>query len=248
MTLKPGERIDDLHRKGRRIIQDPKRFCFGIDAVLLSAFAKAMPGERVADLGTGTGIIPILMEARYGGEQYYGLEIQEESAEMARRSVALNGLTDCIHIFTGDIKDPPSAFAAATFQVVTCNPPYMNEGGGLKNAYGPKAIARHEILVDLAGVVRQAARLLQFGGRFYLIHRPHRLVDLMCLLREYKLEPKRMRLVQASAEKEPVLVLIEAVRGGRPMVKMESVLMIYGPDGDYTPEAWQIYYGEANQP
>ena len=242
VELRPEERVDDLHRNGFRIIQDPKRFCFGVDAVLLSGFAKAAKGERVVDLGTGTGIIPILLAARTEAEEIYGLEIQAESAEMASRSVALNHLQERITILEGDIKAPPVQLKPSSFQVVTCNPPYMNSGGGLQNKFGPKAIARHEVLVNLEEVVAQASRLLSFGGRFYLVHRPHRLVDIFCLLRQYKLEPKQMRLVHPYVQKEPMMVLIEAVRSGKPMLKVLPPLVIYEADGSYTKETIQIYY------
>ncbi len=243
LEIKEHERVDDLHRKGYLIIQDPKRFCFGVDAVLLSGFAEVKKGERVLDLGTGTGVIPILLEAKTQGSHFTGLEIQSESAEMARRSVRLNGLGDKITIDEGDIKTVTEYYLPSTFDVVTSNPPYMNEGGGLKNDYSPKAIARHEILCSLEDVVRGAAKMLKTGGRFYMIHRPHRLTDIMVTLRQYRLEPKRMRFVHSYVGKEPNMVLIEAVRSGRPMVKVEPPLIIYGEDGRYTKEIQEIYYG-----
>ena len=149
VELKPGERVDELQRNGYRIIQDPGRFCFGMDAVLLSGFARVKPGERALDLGTGTGIIPILLEARTQGESFTGLEIQEESADMARRSVSMNGLEDRIHIVTGDIKEAAQIFGAASYHVVTCNPPYMTANHGLRNPKEHLAIARHEVLCTL---------------------------------------------------------------------------------------------------
>ncbi len=242
VEVKETERIDDLHRNGYQIIQDPKRFCFGVDAVLLSGFALAKKGERVIDLGTGTGIIPILMEAKTEGEHFTGLEIQEESAEMAKRSVSFNDLDEKIDIVCGDIKEADKLFKAGTFDVVTSNPPYMNDGGGLKNDYGPKAIARHELLCSLDDVVKAAAWLLRFGGRFYMVHRPHRLADIICTLREHKLEPKRIRFVQPYADREPNMVLIEASNGGKSMVKVMPPLIIYKEDGTYTEETIEIYY------
>lgn len=146
VPLKENERIDDLQRNHYRIIQDPDRFCFGMDAVLLSGFARAKEGDRVLDLGTGTGIIPILMEAKTNAAYLYGLEIQPDSADMARRSVKLNNLEKKIEIMTGDIKEADSFFDAASFDVITCNPPYMTEHHGLTNPEAPKAIARHELL------------------------------------------------------------------------------------------------------
>ena len=193
ITIHPHERVDDLHRDGHLIIQDPKRFCFGVDAVILSGFAKVKKGENVLDLGTGTGIIPILLAAKTEGKHFTGLEIQTESAEMANRSVLLNELEERVSIKEGDIKEAVQLFGASSFDVVTSNPPYMNDGGGLVNPFAAKAIARHEILCSLEDVVAAAARLLRPLGRFYMIHRPHRLTDIMVLLRQYRLEPKRIR-------------------------------------------------------
>ena len=175
IDLKPGERLDDLQRNGYRIIQDPDKFCFGMDAVLLSGFASAPDGGRVLDLGTGTGIIPILMAAKTGAKELVGLEIQPESAEMANRSVILNDLEEKVKIVEGDIKEAGELFEAASFDVVTSNPPYMIGGHGLQNPDGPKAIARHEVLCDLEDVVKAAARCLKPGGKFYMVHRPFRL-------------------------------------------------------------------------
>ena len=236
------ERVDDLHRKGYKIIQDPKKFCFGIDAVLLSGFATVKKGENVLDMGTGTGIIPILLEAKTEGNHFTGLEIQEESVEMARRSVKLNGLSDKIDIDQGDIKDVLSMYKLASFDVITSNPPYMNDGGGLKNDFTPKAIARHEILCSLDDVIKGAAKLLKNGGRFYMVHRPHRLSDIMFKLRENKLEPKKLRFVYPYIDKEPSMVLIEAVRNSKSWLKVMAPLIVYNSDGTYTDEVYKIYY------
>lgn len=239
--LKPNERVDDLQRNHYRIIQNPERFCFGMDAVLLSGFARAKEGDRVIDLGTGTGIIPILMEAKTQASSFVGLEIQPESADMANRSVLLNHLEEKIQIVTGDIKEAGSMFGAASFDVVTSNPPYMTEHHGLTNEKSPKAIARHELLCSLEDVISQASRLLKPGGNFFMIHRPFRLADIMVLLREYHLEPKRMRLVYPFADKEPNMVLLEANRGGRPRLTVEKPLVVYKEPGVYTDEIYDIY-------
>ncbi|MDE6882225.1 MAG: tRNA1(Val) (adenine(37)-N6)-methyltransferase [Lachnospiraceae bacterium] len=239
--LKENERIDDLERNGYRIIQDTHRFCFGMDAVLLSGFARVKDGASVLDLGTGTGIIPILLEAKTGAAHLTGLEIQEDSADMARRSVCLNGLEGKISIITGDIKEAGSLFDAASFDVITCNPPYMTAQHGLLNPEDTKAIARHEILCTLEDVIAQAAGLLKPGGNFFMVHRPFRLAEIIVLLRTYKLEPKRMQLVYPFVNKEPNMVLIEANRGGKPRMTVEKPLIVYREPGIYMEEIYDIY-------
>ena len=211
IELKDEERLDDLQRNGYQIIQKKDGFCFGMDAVLLSGFAAVKPGEKAIDLGTGTGIIPILLEAKYEGEHYTGLEIQDEVAEMAARSVALNHLEEKVSIVKGDIKEASRLFGAASFDVVTSNPPYMNDAHGLKNPDLPKAIARHEVLCTLDDVAREAAKLL------------------------------RMKMVHPFVDKEANMVLIEAVRGGKSMIKVEAPIVVYREPGVYTQEIYDIY-------
>ena len=241
IELKEGERLDELHRNGYQIIQNSHKFCFGMDAVLLSGFARVRQGERALDLGTGTGIIPILLRGKTEGREFVGLEIQEESADMARRSVAYNHLEDSISIVTGDIKEAAALFGAASFDVVTCNPPYMTGSHGLVNPELPKAIARHEILCSLEDVVRETAKVLRPGGRFYLVHRPFRLAEILSMLVQYRLEPKRMRLVYPFVDKEPNMVLIEALQGGRSRITVEKPLFVYKEQGVYTDEIYDIY-------
>ena len=238
--VKPNERVDDL-QNGYYVIQDPEKFCFGMDAVLLSGFAKVKEGEEVLDLGTGTGIIPVLLKAKTKGKHFNGLEIQEECAEMARRSVEYNGLGSEITIFRGDIKEAAEIFGAASFHVVTCNPPYMIGQHGLKNPHMPKAIARHEILCTLEDVVSQAAKVLGDRGRFYMVHRPFRLVEIMNMLTKYKLEPKRMQLVYPFIDREPNMVLIEALKGGNSRITVEPPLIVYEKPGVYTKEVLKRY-------
>ena len=241
IELKEQERLDELHRNGYRIIQNPSRFCFGMDAVLLSGYAAVKEGETALDLGTGNGIIPILLEAKTKGKHFTGLEIQEESADMARRSVALNGLEEKIKIITGDIKEAGEMFEAASFDVITSNPPYMIGQPGLVNPDSPKAIARHELLCTLEDIIRVSARLLRTGGRFYLVHRPFRLAEIMAALVKYRLEPKRMRLVYPFVDKEPNMVLLEALRGGNSRIRVEKPLIVYKEQGVYTDEIYDIY-------
>ena len=241
VTCGEDERIDDLQRNGYRIIQKKKGFCFGMDAVLLSGFAQVKEGEVAVDLGTGTGIIPILLEAKTKGKHFTGLEIQEEVAEMAGRSVRLNQLENRVDIVRGDIKEASRLFGKASFDVVTSNPPYMNDNHGLKNPELPKAIARHEVFCTLDDVCREASLLLKSGGRFYMVHRPHRLAEIITALKTYKLEPKRMKLVHPFVDKEANMVLIEAVRGGRSMMKVEAPIIVYREPGVYTQEIYDIY-------
>lgn len=236
MLCKSDERIDDLQRNGYRIIQKKQGFCFGMDAVLLSGFAWVKEGERALDLGTGTGIIPILLEAKTEGTDFTGLEIQEEVADMAARSVRLNGLEERIRILTGDIKEASRLFGRASFDVVTSNPPYMVNQQGLQNPDLPKAISRHEVLCTLEDVARETALVLKPGGRLYLVHRPRRLVEIFSVLRQYRLEPKRMRMVHPFADREANMVLIEAVKGGGAMLKVEPPVIVFQAPGVYSEE------------
>ena len=233
--------MDDLQRNGYRIIQNPEKFCFGMDAVLLSGFAKVKKGEQVLDLGTGTGIIPILLKGKTQGKHFTGLEIQEESAEMARRSVNFNGLSGEVSIVTGDIREAADLFGAASFDVVTSNPPYMTGSHGLTNPGEAKAIARHELLCTLEDVIREASAVLKPQGRFYMVHRPFRLAEIFCTMSRYRLEPKRMRLVYPYADREPNMVLIEGLKGGRPRITVEKPLIVYKSPGVYTDEIYDVY-------
>ncbi len=241
INLKPGERLDDLQRNGYQIIQTPEKFCFGMDAVLLSGFVKVKPGERVVDLGTGTGIIPLLLAGKYKPGKVYGLEIQAESADMAQRSVALNDLESIIEIKEGDIKEASKLFGASSFDIVTSNPPYMANSNGLQNPNEALAIARHEILCSLDDVVGQASALLKERGRFYMVHRPERLGEIFAALHKYRLEPKKMRLVHPYIDREPNMVLIEALKGGNPGIRISKPLIVYESPGKYTQEIYDIY-------
>lgn len=239
--LKNGERLDELHRNGYFIIQDPKRFCFGMDAVLLSGFTCVNKGEQALDLGTGTGIIPILLEAKTQGDHFTGLEIQTESADMASRSVRYNGLESKISIVEGDIKQAAKLFGPSSFDVVTTNPPYMIGNHGLQSGSEEKAIARHELLCTLDDILRESKKLLKPGGRFYMVHRPFRLAEIFSKMIAAGIEPKRMKLVYPYIDKEPNMVLIEGHRGGKSRLLVEKPLIVYEEPNKYTSEIYEIY-------
>ncbi len=237
------ERIDDLQLKGLKIIQNIQKFCFGIDAVLLANFAAQDLGDKdkVLDLGTGTGIIPLLLWGKVEPQEMIGLEIQRDMVEMAKRSVALNDLEDKIQILEGDIKSPPSQLISNTYDAIVTNPPYMENNKGLTNPTEGKAIARHEILCNLEDITRTTKRLLKPKGKFYIVHRPQRLVDILSTMRAVNIEPKKLRLVHPAQDKAPNLVLIQGVKGGKPHLIVEKPLYVYQEDGDYTKEIYEIY-------
>ena len=239
--LRAHERLDDLQIGGYEIIQDPRRFCFGIDAVLLSGFAKAKETDTVADLCTGTGVVAILMAAKTTAKKIIGVEVQEESADMAWRSVKHDHLENRVEILCADINDLPQHLAADTVDVITVNPPYMRADTGLKNPDEATAIARHEILCTLDDILRESARLLKPGGHFYMVHRPNRLAEILGQMRAFRIEPKRMRLVQPYADKEPTMVLVEGVRGAKPEIRVEKPLVVYEKPNVYTEEILEIY-------
>ena len=239
--LKPSERLDDLQRNGYQIIQDTGRFCFGMDAVLLTGFVKIKSGERVLDMGTGTGIIPILLEAKTKASHFTALEIQADSADMAKRSVKINGLEEKIAVVQGDIKEAGLLFGAASFNVVTTNPPYMIGEHGLKNPDEAKAIARHEVLCTLEDVVREAAKVLKSSGRFYMVHRPFRLAEIVRTLSAYGLELKRLQFVHPYIDKEPNMVLLECIKGAKPRVTVEPPIIVFKEPGVYHEDIVQVY-------
>lgn len=241
MELRENERIDDLQCGGYRILQNTKQFCFGMDAVLLADFAKVRPGVRILDIGTGTGVIPILMAAKTQASHFTGLEIQTEMAEMARRSVALNGLQQKIEIVTGDLKEASKHFGGASFDVVTCNPPYMEDCHGLKNPEEAKAIARHEVLCCLEDILRESAAVLKSGGHFYMVYRPRRLAEVMRQMIQYRMEPKRVRFIHPYETAEANMVLIEGSRGGGRQLRVERPLIVYREPGVYSEEICKIY-------
>ncbi|HHZ01389.1 MAG TPA: tRNA1(Val) (adenine(37)-N6)-methyltransferase [Tissierellia bacterium] len=241
IILKENEKIEDLQCKGLRIIQNKKWFCFGMDAVLLTNYCDIRKDSKIVDLGTGTGIIPILLSGKRNYSKAYGIEIQPEVAEMAERSVRLNNLQDKIHILNIDLKDTLNYLEPNSFDAVISNPPYMLPNSGLINPEDKKAISRHELKCTLEDVVKIASKLLKPQGRFYMVHRPDRLADIFWYLREYRLEPKQIRFVHPSVSKKPNLFLIRASKGGKPELKFDPPLYIYDDEGNYTDEVIRIY-------
>ncbi|MCQ2979376.1 MAG: tRNA1(Val) (adenine(37)-N6)-methyltransferase [Clostridia bacterium] len=245
--LKEKESIFDLERKGYKIIQSKDTFMFGIDSVLLAHFAKHKKTDKVIDLGCGTGVIPILMEARYEGKDYTGIDIIPESVDMAQRSVALNNLENKISIEHCDLK---TYYKKATkkFDVVTTNPPYMivssnskNEKIVSKNKNQNLEIARHEIYATINDVCKAANRLLKTKGKFFIVYKPDRLVSLISAMRENKIEPKRIRFVQSYKDSEASIVLVEGVKDANESCIIEKPLVIYEKENKYTKEVLDIY-------
>lgn len=241
-----NERLDDLQYKGLRLLQKKGGFCFGVDAVLLSHFAQIAKNSTVIDLGTGTGIIALLLAVKRLPRKVTGLEIQPEMAEMAARSVKLNGLEDRVEIVQGDIREAVRLFGASSFDVVVSNPPYMIRGGGLLNPADTKAVARHEILCTLEDVISSSAKLLRPGGKFSMVHRPQRLADIIYYMRNNAIEPKYLKFVHPSPGKKPTLLLISGTRNGNPELKVQEPLYIYDSDGNYSKEIDEIYSRNIN--
>ena len=245
VVLNENEKIEDLQCRGLKIIQNKKWFCFGMDAVLLTNYCDIKNNSTVVDLGTGTGIIPILLSGKRNYSKVYGLEIQPEVAEMAERSVKLNDLQEKIEILNIDLKNALDYLKANSFDAVISNPPYKLYNSGIINPEDKKAISRHEIKSTLEDVISTASQLLKQYGRFYMVHRPDRLADIMCLLRKYRLEPKQIRFVHPKAAAKPNMILIRASKNGNPELKFDPPLYIYDDDGNYTKDVYEIYQGNS---
>lgn len=242
MELKENERIDDLEFKGYKIIQNSEGFCFGIDSVLLSDFAKDIRNNsRVMDLGTGTGILCILLSGKTNLKEIYGIEIQEEVANMAKRSVELNSLQDKVKIINENILNLENVFEKGSFDAIVTNPPYKKLNTGLQNESEKKLISRHELTANLEDFIKVSKDMLKDKGEFYMVHRPERLVDIIYLMRKYKIEPKQIRFVAPKPSKEPNLVLIKGVKNAKEFLKFDNILYVYNEDGSYTSELLKIY-------
>ena len=241
------ERIDDLQINNLRLIQNSDHFCFGVDAVLLANYAAVSKGkqpDKILDLCTGNGIIPVLLTAKTNVSSIVGVEIQPEVADLAKRNIKLNNLQKRVEIYCEDLKNCGEIFSANSFDIVTCNPPYKEAGGGLISDVDMLTIARHEVLCTLSDIISVSAKLLREGGRLCMVHRPERLVDLLTLMREHRLEPKRLRMVHPSPYKTANLVLIEAAKYGKPKLFLDPPLYVYNENGEYSDEINEIYERE----
>lgn len=245
MEIKNSERIDDLEFKGLKIIQDKKGFCFGIDSVLLSDFAKKIKKDsKVIDLGTGTGIINILLSGKTDASSFVGVEIQQDVAEMAERSIKLNYLEDKIKIINENITKLKNIYKPNSFDVVVTNPPYKKINTGIVNNENKKIISRHEITASLQDFIHISSYLLKDYGEFYMVHRPERLVDIFSIMRPEKIEPKLIKFVYPNKNKKTNLVLIKGIKKGKPFLEFDKNLYIYNDDGTYTNEILKIYNKE----
>lgn len=239
--IKEDETLEDLQLSGLAIIQKKDGFRFGIDAVLLSDFAKDIRAGEMLDMCTGSGVIPVLLFAKTKIPKIFGLEIQEEVFEMAKRTVRLNNLSYRVFIDKGDVKEGYKIYGKRRFDLITCNPPYMPKGTAVTNELDTKIIARHEVLCTLEDVIKSASELLKQHGHFLMVHKPTRLADILCLMREYGIEPKKIRLVHKNADAEPSLVLVDgAYKGGREL-RIMPPLYLYNENGEETEELKRIY-------
>lgn len=242
VELNEGERIDDLEFEGLRIIQNKNWFCFGIDSILLSDFAKEIKKNSiVGDLGTGTGIISILLSKKTNLKKIYGIEIQKEVAKMAEKSVMMNELNDKIEICNVNIKNLKEEFGVNYFDSIVTNPPYKKCGTGLLNKTDTKLISRHEIECTLDEILDQSYKVLKDKGSFYMVHRPDRLVDIMYMMRKYKIEPKTLKIVYSNVNSKPKLILVKGIKNGNAELKVDKPIYIYNIDGTYTDEILEIY-------
>lgn len=242
IELEKNERIDDLQLNGLKIIQNKTGFCFGIDSILLSDFAKDIPANsKVLDLGTGTGIIATLLCEKTKLKKIYGIEIQKDVCKMAQKSIKLNKLEDKFEIINKNVKELEDIFMKDSIDAIVCNPPYKKDNSGIKNENTLKLISRHEITASLEDFIKIATRLLKNNCSLYIVHRPERLVDLICLLRKYNLEPKKIRMVQSYCNSKPKLFLIKATKNAKSFIDIQEPLIIYNKVDEYTNEILQIY-------
>lgn len=242
IPLLPTERLDDLLTHGLQIIQSEEVFSFSMDAVLLARFCSAPLRGKILDLCTGNGVIPLLLSTR-SKAHIWGVEIQERLADMALRNVQVNGLEEKLHMVQGDLKNIHQTLGCGQFDLITVNPPYLPVPAGEQNVNEHVAAARHEIYCTLEDVISASAKLVKPGGKVAMVHRPTRLVDICCLMRQYRIEPKRIRFVHARAGEEAMMVLIEGMKDGKPEIRTQPPLIVYTENEQYCAELMEVYYG-----
>lgn len=243
-TIHPYERVDDLQFCGLKIIQNPNSFRFGMDAVLLADFAAARPGDRIGDFGAGTGILSLLLSGRAPRAVFNALEIQADMADMAQRSVRLNGLEDRITVTCADLRSAPKLLGYGKLDLVVCNPPYSREGEAIPNPDQGLRLARHESGCTLEEIMASAGSVLKTKGRLAVVFPAARLLELMDAMRKFRVEPKRLRLVYPKADRPPNIVLLEGIKEARPMLSVLAPLIVYQEDGSPTMELKRIYHQE----
>jgi len=241
MDIFADETLEDLQCANLKLIQKKHGFRFGVDAVLLADFAKSVTSNKTLDLCTGSGIVPILLTAKTNTKEFFGLEIQEEVFAMANRSIMINGLEDKIKLTLGDVKNSVAIYGKRQFDLITCNPPYMPVGCGIKNPTDTKIIARHEVLCTLNDVILSASDMLKVGGHLTMVHKPSRLADILCAMRNAKIEPKRIRFVHKTIGSEPSLVLVDGSFNGGKELRIMPPLFLYNDDGNETKELQEVY-------
>lgn len=239
--VREDETLDDLQLDGIHIIQKKEGFRFGVDAVLLANFANVKSKHNVIDLCTGTGIVPLIIKGKKKPKSVIGVEIQNEFVEMANRTKKINGFRDDINFIEGDLKSEALIKSLEKADVITVNPPYKLQNAGIVNPTDKLSIARHEIMCTLEDVIKTSRKLLKDNGRLYMIHRPERLADIFCLMRKYKIEPKRVRMIHPNSKKAPNIVLVEGQRDGGAFLKWEPALYVYDDKGNYSKEINEIY-------
>lgn len=243
-NLLENETLEDLQCGGLCLIQKKDGFRFGTDAVLLADFAKNIHSKKTLDLCTGTGIVPILLSKKTAAPEIYGLEIQEDIAEMAQRSVLINALEERVRITCGDLKESSSFYPPSSFDLITCNPPYMKAGSAILNSSDNKVISRHEVMCTLEDIMRISAKLLKHGGHLVMVHRPNRLVDVLSEMRNFSIEPKKIRFIHTSFEKPPILFLTDGMKGANRDIKILPPLLLYDENGNESHELKTIYERE----
>lgn len=242
VILQNSERFDDLLTNNLKIIQSEEVFSFSMDAVLLARFCSVPSKGKILDLCSGNGAIALLLSTRTK-VKIIGLEIQDRLFDMARRSVQSNDLTEQIEMVHGDLRDFHKTVGYGVFDAITVNPPYLPPSAGEQNVNEHMAIARHEIHCTLEDVVASCSKLVRNGGKVAMVHRPARLMDMLILMRQYRLEPKRIRFVHPRLHEEANMVLVETIKDGKPEVRMLPPLIVYNENNQYVDELMEIYYG-----